>query len=64
MFFQSDINTFYQNKVKLMKTTTLSYDSPEVQVVEIKTEGILCASGEGILSGNDFELYEEDDSWL
>lgn len=47
-----------------MKTTTLTYDSPEVRVVEIKAEGILCASGEGQLSGNGFEMYEEDDSWL
>lgn len=45
-----------------MKTKVTHYESPEVSVMEILTEGILCAS-DSKFSGNGFEYYEEDLSW-
>lgn len=43
-----------------MKTRKDHYESPALIVMEIETEGILCASGEFFL-GNGFKEYEEED---
>ncbi len=45
-----------------MKNSTKRYEAPKMEVIEIKSQGILCASGGGI-TGTGFQFGTSGGSW-
>lgn len=48
--YHSRLDVIYKFFNKIMRTNRLIYSTPQSEVVKLKTNGILCASGGG---GND-----------